>query len=468
MSIELRYAAPLIGEVDVLVCGGGPAGIAAALAARRSGARTMLVEQNGCLGGVATSGLIGTWFGGYSRDGAFPVIAGIYREIVDALVAAGSALPPEHDTGGGGASSGYAPWHRGTVPFEFEAAKLLFDRLVMEAGVRLRYFTSVMLPQTDGARVDGVFVHSKSGIEYIRASVVVDATGDADVIHRAGCPMLIGLEEEGHRGWMSPGSLSFVVEEVDADAFGAYCRAGDYRFRTLISELRERGEWPYESPIFIAFELPDRKQFYVKVSPTTHQEGFDGTNADVLTRGMVEGRRIVHEQLGILRRHFPGFARARLTQTAPTFGVRSTRRIVGEYQVTVADVRDGHHFDDTIALTGYHWDMATPNSAEQRMLHKVEIALPYAEIPYRCSVPTGVDNVLAPGRALSAEWDVLGPFRIMPAAFAMGEAAGIAAALAAGAGASGRGGTSLPVRDVDVKRVRATLSERGAIVGIAR
>ena len=460
MTVELREQAPVIDEVDVLVCGGGPAGIASALAAGRSGARTMLVEQHGCLGGVATSGLIGTWFGGHSRDGARPVIAGVYREIVDELVARGAALPPEHDAAGAGASSGYAPWHRATVPFEFEAAKLLFDELAGAAGVRTRLFTSVMVPRLSGSRIDGVFVHSKSGIEFIRAAVIVDATGDADVVYRAGCPMLIGLEEEGHRGWMSPGSLSFLVEGVDADAFGDYCRAGDFRFRELISALRERREWPYESPIFIAFELPDRRHFYIKVSPTTHREGFDGTNADVLTTGMTEGRRIVAEHLDILRAHFPGFAHARLVQTAPAFGVRSTRRIVGEYQVTVDDVKTGRRFDDTIALTGYHWDMATPDSAEQRMLHKVEIALPWAEIPYRCIVPTGVDNVLAPGRAISAEWDVLGPFRIMPAAFAMGEAAGIAAAMAAGSGE--------PVRAVDTAQLRRTLVERGAIVHIER
>ena len=459
MTERLVCDAAVIDDVDVLVCGGGPAGIAAAVSAARSGAKTMIVEQHGCLGGVATNGLIGTWFGGYSRDGRFPVVAGVYAEIVDALVARGAALPPTHDTEGGGASSGYAPWHRGTVPFEFEPAKLLFDRMMHEAGVRVRLFTTVMMPHVVDARVAGVFVHSKSGVEFVRARVVVDATGDADVVFRAGCPMLIGLEEEGHRGWMSPGALSFIVEGVDADAFGAYCRAGDFRFRSLITDLRARGEWPYESPIFIAFELPDRRRFYVKVSPTTHAQGFDGTSADVLTWGMSEGRRIVDEHMAILRRHFPGFAAARLTQTAPAFGVRSTRRIVGEYQVTVDDVRSGRRFDDTVALTGYHWDMATPDSPEQRMLHKVEIALPYAEIPYRCIVPRGVDNVLAPGRAISAEWDVLGPFRIMPAAFAMGEAAGVAASLAAGSGTA--------VRDVDIARLRDTLRERGAIVGIA-
>jgi hypothetical protein len=448
--------APVIADVDVLVCGGGPAGIAAGLAAARQGARTMIVEQQGCLGGVATSSLIGTWFGSYSRDGRFPVIEGIFKEIVDQLVAEGAAKPPTNDLAGGSAHSGYAPWHRGTVPFEFEAAKRLFDRLVLDAGITLRYFTTALYPKITDSRIDGLFVASKAGIEFIRAAAVVDATGDADVAYRAHCPMLIGLEEEGHRGWMSPGAMSFVLEDVDAKAFGDYCKAGDFRFRDLIGRLREQDAWPFSDNIFIAFELPNPKQYYVKVSPTTHEQGFDGTDPDVLTLGMTNGRRAVDELLGILREFFPGFAHARLTQTAPVIGVRNTRRIVGEYQVTVSDVRNGRFFDDTVALTGYHWDMATPGSTEQRMLHKVEIARPYAAIPYSCLIPQSVDNLLAPGRAISAEWDVLGPFRIMPAAFAMGQAAGTAAGMAAD--------HRIAMLAVDVPTLRDNLRNQGAIV----
>lgn len=456
MSEALSLDAPVIADVQVLVCGGGPAGIGAALAAARQGASTMIVEQQGCLGGVATSGLIGTWFGSYSRDGRYPVVEGIFKEIVDELVAQGAAKPPTNDRDGGSAYSGYAPWHRATVPFEFEAAKRLFDHMLLQAGVRLRYFTSALYPKTENGRIQGMFVASKNGIEFIRAQTIVDATGDADVAYRAGCPMLIGLEEEGHRGWMTPGSMSFLLEGVDAQAFGDYCRAGDYRFRELIGTLREKDEWPFSEPIFIAFELPNPKQYYVKVSPTTHEQGFDGTDANTLTVGMTEGRKAVKTLLDILRQYFPGFANARLTQTAPMFGVRTTRRIVGEYKVTVSDVREGKDFEDTIALTGYHWDMATPGTAEQRMLHKVEIALPYASVPYRCIVPQGIDNLLAPGRAVSAEWDVLGPYRIMPSVFAMGQGAGTAAAMAVG--------DSVSMRDVDILALRDSLRAQGAIV----
>ena len=455
MSEALSLDAPVIADVEVLVCGGGPAGIGAALAAARQGASTMIVEQQGCLGGVATSGLIGTWFGSYSRDGRYPVVAGIFKEIVDELLAQNAAKPPTNDQEGGSAYSGYAPWHRATVPFEFEPAKRLFDRMQLDAGVKLRYFTSALYPKVKDGRIQGMFVASKNGIEFVRAQIVIDATGDADVAYRAGCPMLIGLEEEGHRGWMTPGSMSFVLEEVDAQAFGDYCRAGDYRFRELIAALREKGDWPFSDNIFIAFELPNPKQYYVKVSPTTHEQGFDGTDADALTMGMIEGRRSVKTLLDILRQHFPGFANARLTQTSPVFGVRTTRRIVGEYKVTVSDVLGGKDFEDTIALTGYHWDMATPGT-EQRLLHKVKIALPYAAIPYRCLVPKGVDNLLAPGRAVSADWDVLGPYRIMPSVFAMGQGAGTAAAMAA------RDGVAM--RDVDPMALRVSLRAQGAIV----
>ena len=284
MSERFTLDAPIVADVDVLVCGGGPAGIGAALAAARQGASTMIVEQQGCLGGVATSGLIGTWFGSYSRDGRYPVVEGIFKEIVDELVAQNAAKPPTNDPQGGSAYSGYAPWHKATVPFEFEAAKRLFDRLALEAGVSLRYFTSALYPRVENGRIQGMFVASKNGMEYIRAQAVVDATGDADVVYRAGCPVLIGLEEEGHKGWMTPGSISFVLEEVDAKAFGDYCRAGDYRFRELIGTLHEKGEWPFSDNIFIAFELPNPKQYYVKVSPTSTEQGFDGTDADALTR----------------------------------------------------------------------------------------------------------------------------------------------------------------------------------------
>ncbi len=453
MKENVEFEAPVIADVDVLVCGGGPAGMAAAIAAARQGASTMLIEAQGCLGGMATSGLIGVLMGSWSRDGAYPVIAGIFSEIVERLAAEGGAMPARDDAPGGTRYAGYAPWHGRTVPIEFEPAKRVFEEVVLESGVRLRYFTSTVATKVEGKNIAGVFIHSKSGLEFIKARAVVDATGDADIAAQAGCPILIGLEDEGHNGWMSPASLSYVVEDVDYQTFEKYCRAGDYRFRNLISQLRVKGEWPYGN-IFISFEMLTPTRFFIKVEPNL--ESFNGLDVDELTVGMVEGRRKVKEQLEILRKYFPGFTHARLVQTAPVMGVRSTRRIIGRYKVTVEDVKNGVSYPDMIALSGYHWDMATPGDQEQRMLHKTTYGRPYVEIPYRCLLPRKIENLIVAGRSVSAEWDVMGILRIMPACFAMGQAAGTAAAIAMEAG--------IPLSDVNIQRLRDTLMQQGAIL----
>jgi hypothetical protein len=324
---------------------------------------------------------------------------------------------------------------------------------VLESEVRLRYFTHALDVHTKGGEIKGVFVHSKSGIEFIQAATVVDSTGDADIAARAGCPILLGLEDEGHKGWMSPASLSYVVEEVDYLAFEAYCRAGDYRFRELIGKLRQKNEWPYGN-IFIGFEMPTPNRFFIKVEPKLNN--FNGLDADELTMGMVEGRKEVQEQLEILKKYFPGFENARLVQTAPVMGVRATRRIVGRYKVSVDDIRNGVSYPDTIALSGYHWDMATPGDQEQRMLHKVPHGKPYAEIPYRCMLPQNIDNLIVPGRSISAEWDAMGVLRIMPACFAMGQAAGVAASTATR--------MKTPLAELDIQTLQNKLIEQGAIL----
>jgi hypothetical protein len=453
MNERLSLDIPIIANVDVLVCGGGPAGIAAAIAAARNGSKVMLVESQGCLGGVSTSGLIGVLMGSWSRDGKYPVVGGVFTEIVNRLVEEGAALPARDDAPLGTRYAGYAPWHGRSVPIEFEPAKRVFEEVILEAESKLRYFTTSVATKVQGRQIEGVFVHSKNGMEYIQAQTIVDATGDADIAAQSGCSMLTGLEDEGHKGWMSPASLSYILEDVDYKAFEAYCRTGDYRFRNLISQLKKDGEWPYGN-IFIGFEMLTPSRFFIKVEP--HLEGFNGLDTDELTMGMVIGRQKVKEQLNILRKHFPGFANARLVQTAPVMGVRATRRIIGQYKVTIADIQQGVSYPDTIALSGYHWDMATPNDQEQRMLHKADYGKEYVEIPYRCMLPQRIDNLVVPGRSVSAEWDALGVLRIMPACFAMGQAAGVAASMAAR--------TKAPFAKLDVQTLQNKLLEQGAIL----
>lgn len=433
--------APLIASIDVLVCGGGPAGIAAALAAARSGASTMLIEQHGCLGGVATNSLVGIWLGSYSRDGKFPVIGGIFREILHRLWQEGGATLPEEDVPPQGPFTqrgepglirlgsrhvGYAPWHGRVSAIDFEIFKLLSEKMLLESGVRIRYFTHFVKANMKKNKIVGVYVFSKAGIEYIEAKVVVDATGDADVAYTAGCPTEKGREEDGLN---SPVTIMILVNNVKSRKFKKYCEeTGDYRLKNIVHKLLESNEWPFNFENIICCELKKRGMFCINALRLT---GLDGTNPEDLSQSMIEGREQAAKLFKIMKKYVPGFEKADLIQTSYVPGVRDTRRIVGLYKVTVQDLINGVEFADTIALSGYHWDMPDPKKPSyQRLLGKIELSAPYSCIPYRCMLPKNVSNLIVPGRAISCEWEALGPLRVMPVCFATGQAAGCAAALA--------------------------------------
>jgi len=450
MREQLAMEARVIEEVDVLVCGGGPAGTAAAMAAARQGAKTMLIEQHGSLGGVATNALVGVWLGSYSRDGAYPVIGGIFSEIVERLVAAGGAIPAAAD-GFGSRHIGFADWHSRTIPFDFEICKQVCDQVAIEAGVNLRYFTTFVAPQLSNGRIQGAFIHSKNGLEFIHARTIVDATGDADVCHRAGCPTLKGRAEDG---LMSPASMIFVVEDVDYQEFEDYCQGtGDVRLRKVVADIKQNGEWPFPFDIIIACETIKRGRYFVN---TLRQTGVDGTRVEDLTRAMIEGRQQAAQLFNLMRRYVPGFSSGRLVQTAPVIGIRDTRRIIGDFQVTKDDLIQTRHYDDTVALSGYQWDMADPKRPSHQRMEGAKTDLPYAEIPYRALLPQGSENLIVAGRCISTDWDALGPLRIMPACFAMGQAAGNAAAMATQSGIS--------IREVDTDMLRQRLMAQGAIL----
>lgn len=451
MTARFEIDAPVMADVDVLVCGGGPAGIGAAIAAARQGARTMLVEMQGSLGGVGANTLVGTWLGSYSRDGAFPVVGGIFAEMLRRLAAEGAAILPEDMPVEGGRHIQYANWHKRVIPIEFEPLKRISEEMCLDAGVHLRYWTSVIAPAVTGARLDGLFVHSKNGVEFIKAAMVVDATGDADVAFHAGCPIVRGRAEDG---LTSPLTTIIVVEDVDYAALEDYClRTGDIRLRSIINEIKEKEAWPFPFEIVISCELVRRGRSFIN---TLRQTGWNGTDAEDLTRASIEGRRQAALLMDYLRRHAPGFASARLTQTSSRIGVRDTRRIAGDYCVTVADIKAGKRYEDTVALSGYQWDMADPKRPSYQRMEGEEMALQFAEIPYRSLLPRGADNLIVAGRSVSAEWDALGVLRIMPACMAMGQAAGTAAALGAR--------DHLGAREVSAGVLRARLLEQGTIL----
>jgi hypothetical protein len=449
-TLALHRDLPLREPYDAVVCGGGPAGVAAALAARRSGLRVLLVEGQGQLGGNATSGMVAHWLGGRTSDCTRWVVGGIFRSMCDEAAARGFALIPSPDP-----AKKYQPhgWFKGQlaagVPFDPYAMAAYLDDKTAEAGVDVLLSTQAVDLRVERDRITHVIIFNKSGLAAVPAGAVVDATGDADLAARSGCTLVKGRDEDG---LMTPASLTFHVDQVDQDALDAYIHEHDSpRFREKIAELRRSGEWPFPYDIFISVQLQEKGTMMIN---TTRLVGIDGTDGASMTEGMIRGRDEVRRLMALVRKHFPGFAGARLKCVAPMLGVRETRRIVGPYVLTVDDLARGRDFADTIGFSAYGWDLPNPKLPSENPSHgrKREVA----PIPYRVMLPEPIANLICPGRAISVERPVLGPLRVMAPCMAMGEAAGTAAALAAEAGVG--------FARVDSAQLRSTLAENGAVV----
>ncbi len=440
---------PVLGEWDVVVCGGGPAGCAAALAARRCGRSVLLVEAQGQLGGMGTSGLVSHWLGGRTADGRW-VVGGIFRELSEESAAQGIALLPRADP-----KVKYQPhgWYGGLVhgvPFDPFAMSAFLDRKLAAAGVEVLLLTQAVEAATRGGRIEHVVLANKAGLSAACARVVIDGTGDADIAARSGCATVLGREDDH---LMTPATLMFHVDNVDQEAVSAYIHAGDTpRLKELILQLRAAGKWTFPYEIFISVQLDEPGTMMIN---TSRLVGVDGTDPRSLTQGMIRGREETRQLLGLMRAHFPGFARARLKAVAPLLGVRETRRIVGDFTLGVEDLLGGRTFDDVIGFTAYGWDLPDPKRpSHQPMEGKAKPE--FTPIPYRIMLPQGVSNLICPGRAVSVARDVLGPLRVMAPCMAMGEAAGVAAAQVV------RGGTTFHA--VDTAALQVALRRQGVIL----
>ena len=443
-------------HASLVVCGGGFAGFAAAYSAARQGVKTLLIERNGCLGGTGTQGLVNHVLGerSYQPNSSYKTcVRGLFSELEKRLLANEGGLdvdqidltlPPHGWYGGLGVG----------LIFDNEKMKLLLEEMIREVGAELLYYTDIIDVVREGNSVTGVIVHNKSGLSVIRGERFIDATGDGDVSFLAGCACELGDEEGG----MAPASLEMHVENVDSEELIAYMRkTKDVRFRNLIGPLREKGIWTFPYEIFISVMLTRKDVFMIN---TIRQVGIDGTNADSLTSGTLDGRRENFRLLDIMREHFPGFKNASVRQIAPVIGVRETRRVVCEYMLTVQDLLDGVTFPDSIAVSGYGWDLPNPKRPSHQPLHGVKRKSDFTELPYRCLVPKGIDNLLVAGRCIGVERDVSGVMRVMGPCIAMGEAAGIAAALSLS--------DDCAFRSVSTDRLRSEIRRHGGITEIAQ
>src|SRR5919109_698154 len=430
-TIELApRRALLAGEADVLVVGGGPAGLGAALGAVQAGARVILAERYGFLGGNATAALVMPLMSFHTQGPRSekpgkttllptdhgpekPVVAGALTTVLDRLVKAKGAIPPSLQTG-------YV------VPFDPETFKLVALDLLDEAGVRFLFhaFASDLL--TDNGLTSVVF-ETKSGPLVIRADVVVDCTGDGDIAARAGAVYETG---RGDDLLVQPMTLMFRITEFERAAFKAYVKEHPDQWRSvhglwdLIRKATEAGELQLPREDILLFATPHERELSVNSTRVTNVLGTDVWD---LSYAEWESRRQMRQIAAFLRRYVPGFEKAYVVQSGVNIGVRETRRILGDYQLTADDILQVRKFTDVIARRTYPIDIHNPEG-KGTTLKRVPPGEAY-DIPLRCLLPQKIDGLLVAGRCISGTHEAHSSYRVMPVSMATGQAAGVCAAI---------------------------------------
>lgn len=415
-------------DADVVVAGGGPAGINAAIAAGRQGARTVLIERHGFLGGMSTAALVYPWMTFHTEKG-IQVIRGIAQEIVDRLSKLGGSPGHQRDTMG---------FVYSVTPYHPEIYKVLAIDMLKEAGVKLLLHSFVDKTCVQDGRIESVLVSCKSGPIEVKGRVFVDATGDADLAYLSGASTVLG--REGDR-LTQPMTMKFRMRGVDLHQVKEAILARPHNFyeKTLVDQLPHipltgvsgfyeewnAAELPINRDCVLLFPGPAEDEVLINC---TRVQGVDGTDVEDLTVAEEEGRRQVLLLEQFFRTRIPGFARASVSAVGSQIGVRETRRIAGEYSLTMDDVLEGRRFDDTIARSGYPIDIHDP-SGKGLTFGWIRGEGAY-DIPYRSLLSKDCSNLLAAGRCISTTHEALATTRLTPSCMATGQAAGTAAAMA--------------------------------------
>jgi FAD-dependent oxidoreductase family protein len=415
---EPARATPVHGEFDVVVVGGGPAGIMAAAAAARAGRSTILLERYGFLGGAGTAGGLSTFCGLHARVHGEDrqVIHGLADELLDRLGKLDGLSRPHLTINDGILAQA----------FDISAYKIAADELVTGAGARILFHALAVGLALAGERtIDAVFIESKSGRAAIRGRVFVDATGDGDVSAWAGVPF------EKSEKLLYP-SLMFRINGVDVAA------AGDKPWRTVerLMDAAERAgthTFPRKKPIV----RPQRNplEWRANLTQLSNPDGsaVDGTDVDQLTHGELQGRQQALDAFTFIRDRTPGFGDSYIVDLAPQIGIRETRRIVGAYRLTEDDVLGCADFPDTIGVNGWPVEAHVAGTVEFRW-PRGESPRGFNQLPFRMMLPGTIDNLYVIGRCASMTHGAQSAARVTGPCFAMGEAAGTAAGLALSAG----------------------------------
>lgn len=422
---------PVAGEFDVIVAGGGPAGVIAAIAAARRGARTLLIERYGFVGGMSTSALV-TPISEFRVSGE-QHIGGIPLELMRRAAELGGA-EIERDSGN---------W-----PVNDEIFKLAAQRMLLESGVTLLFHTWLADVRAEDGRVSHVIVQNKAGRTAYACDVVIDCTGDADVVRAAGLPTTKGDVLQPATLWFQLGGVdTAALEYVFGDAVEGILPVSE-SIRARLAELHVAGEVPL-------FGGPWINRFFHEgfVSINVLREPTDASDPEWFSRTETSLREKMHALIDTLRREFPEFRDAWLAKSGIQTGVRETHHIVGLYELTQDDVIHPKAFPDTIAKGAHTIDIHHSDSIDQNEF--VLLRRPY-NVPLRCLIPQGSVNIITAGRCLSADGPGFGSVRVMATCMAMGEGAGTAAAQSIA--------DDVAIPDLDYATLRSSLIEQGAIV----
>jgi FAD-dependent oxidoreductase family protein len=411
-SVRETFDTAVDGAFDVVVAGGGASGLIAAVAAARLGARTLLLERQGCLGGTATSAYVAQYVGFY--NGETRAVWGIPSELTQRIVDAGGSDGFGTYMMAEAAATPLTIYH---FPFNPEIVKIVADEMAAEAGVRVILHAQVAAVVREGRTVKGVVVETVAGRKAYTARVVIDATGDAVVAHGAGVEM---QRDTGEQGRHQPSTLCFRLSNVDVKRFRALPRETK---RALALEGLASGELFWQSMSFCS--TPGGTDAICLMSRILGKDALDHEDASEQER---VGRAQIKSIVGFLKRRVPGFESAVLASIAPRVGVRETRRIRGQHTLTAEEILAGRTFEDSVALGCGPMDIHDPHGTG------ISLSMPPApfEIPMRCLVPADVEGLIVTGRAISATHEANGGARHMATAMALGQASGVMAAVAIG------------------------------------